>query len=254
MEAPPLLSQIENVHWRMSKLCFEDNDEHVSTDTYEKAKKNIRDTASTFIPKHSSYGSIDIMALSCTSMSFALGSSQVQKELSKGYPSAIIKTDMATAVVDALRYMCTNIEGNKIGLLTPYVNELHQKNINFLKNNGFNIVADHNLNLKTDSIISSVNPQSILECAKELINKADNIDVILIGCSALRSTGYGFIDYMEESLGVPVITSNQALMWHCLTWDRCCYAETEGLTKSSNISKQEIRGIKGYGKLFYEYK
>jgi hypothetical protein len=37
----------------MSKLCFEDNDEHVSTDTYEKAKKNIRDTASTFIPKHS---------------------------------------------------------------------------------------------------------------------------------------------------------------------------------------------------------
>lgn len=240
IEVYPLLSQIDNIRWRITKLSFKDNNEHISTNTYKKSKKNIKKAAATFLPRNNQdYGSLDIIALSCTSMSFALGSIQVQEELYKGYPDAIVTTDMATAIINALH----SINAYNIALLTPYIDELHQKNINFLTNNGFNVIVHHNLNLTKDSLVSSLNPESILEQAARLFNDNKlNVqpDTLFICCSAFRSTGYGFIDHIEKTLGVPVITSNQALMWECLD-------------KSPKISQEEIRNVKGYGQLFEEY-
>ncbi len=238
VEVYPLLSQIDNICWRMTKLAFKNNNEHISTDTYVKSKKNIKKAASTFLPiDNKDYGSLDIITLSCTSMSFVLGSAQVQEELLKGYPNDIVTTDMATAIINALH----KINASNIALLTPYSNELHQKNITLLKDNSFNIVIHHNLNLTRDSLVSSLNPESILKQAKILVIHSNvKLDAIFICCSAFRSTGYGFIDHMEKTLGIPVITSNQALMWECLD-------------KSPKISKEEIRSVKGYGKLFSEY-
>ena len=49
--------------------------------------------------------------------------------------------------------------------------------------------------------------------------------------------GYGFIDRLEEEIGTPVITSNQAMMWNCLK-------------DSKNVTDEEVKSIKGYGGLF----
>ena len=232
-EIPFILFQIKNICWRMQKLSFENNDFRITLKTYKNSIKNIKNAASTFIPiDNKCYGSIDIIVLACTSMSFSLGPSKVQEELLKGYPNALIATDTATAIISALKYLKENC---KIGLLTPYISELHQKNIDFLIENNFNVVSDYNLNLDNDAKITSINPQTIIKYI-ELMNIKD-IDVILLSCNALRTTGYGFIDYMEKKFNRPVITSNQALVWHCLH-------------KCSKIDKKDIKNIKGYGSLF----
>ena len=49
--------------------------------------------------------------------------------------------------------------------------------------------------------------------------------------------GYGFIDQLEKELGKPVITSNQAMIWHCL---KLC----------KNITDDDLMSVKGYGVLF----
>ena len=240
-EVPFILSQIKGVCWRMQKLNFENNDDIIISKTYENAMKNIKKAASTFIPTDNTrYGGIDIIALACTSMSFTLGPEKVQEELLKGYPNALISTDMATATINALQCFKNNTMQCNIGLLTPYVNELHIKYINFLTNYDFNIVFDYNLSLSTDTKVTSLNPESILDYAKFIIKQNNNITVMLIGCSAFRSTGYNFIDHAEEILGIPVITSNQALIWQCLH-------------KCSNIAKDDIKNIKGYGCLFRDH-
>ena len=62
----------------------------------------------------------------------------------------------------------------------------------------------------------------------------------MIVCHDLQSTfiqGYGFIDRLEEEIGKPVITSNQAMMWNCLK-------------VAKNVTDQEMKLIKGYGVLF----
>ena len=48
------------------------------------------------------------MAMCCTSLSFSLGPETVQKELKSGYPSAKAFTDMATASVNAIKYVSGN--------------------------------------------------------------------------------------------------------------------------------------------------
>lgn len=59
----------------------------------------------------------------------------------------------------------------------------------------------------------------------------------MLCCSAMRVCGYGFIDELEQRLNLPVITSTQALLYHCLR-------------ESGPITVDEIRAVRGYGQLF----
>ena len=240
-EIPFIFIQIKDICWRMQKLKFENDDNNITLKTYENSKKNIKIAASIFIPiDNNSYGSIDIIALACTSMSFSLGSDEVQKELLNGYPNALIATDMATSILESLECFRNKDSNNcDVILITPYSNEMHKKNIEFLSSNNINIIADYNFNLYTDSEISSINPQSIIDCIKNILAFPPyvNIDAILISCNALRVTSCGLIDKMEKIFNIPIVTSNQALAWHCL---HLC----------DKVDKNEIKNIKGYGKLF----
>ena len=73
-EAPPLLSQISGVLWRFTKMGFDEGDDKICKEVYERAKKNISTAAKCFLPKDlESYGSLDVVAMCCTSLSFTLG-------------------------------------------------------------------------------------------------------------------------------------------------------------------------------------
>ena len=55
----------------------------VSSDMYRQKKGTIRQAAGSFLPREAGvYGSVDVMLLACTSMSFVLGTSDVQEVLS----------------------------------------------------------------------------------------------------------------------------------------------------------------------------
>ena len=241
MEAPFLLSQIPGVMWRNQKMKFEKDDELITSGTFERAKKNIKFAAGAFLPvSGESFGSLDVVALTCTSLSFTLGTADTQAELLEGYPN-VVAVDMASSILNSLNSVCNNnLIEHKIGVLTPYINELHNNNINFLKRNGVFVLNHLNLNIPVDFLVSQLSPDSIFMKACELYQKNSSISVLIICCSALRSTQYGFIDRLEKKLNIPVITSNQAMMWECLQ-------------KSKNIGKDEIKGVIGYGRLFYEY-
>ena len=73
-EAAPILSQIPGVLWRFTRMNFEDEDEDISEEVYVRAKKNISKASKTFLPAdRESYGSVDVVAMCCTSLSFTLG-------------------------------------------------------------------------------------------------------------------------------------------------------------------------------------
>lgn len=184
------------------------------------------------------YGGVDVLAMSCTSLSFTLGPAAVQTELLKGYPSASVATDMASAVVHAIKSVCAQDSECHIALLTPYIKSVHKSGADFLIANGIDIVAEHNMGCLTDMDTSSVNPASIHALSKALVGSASKkVDALFISCSAFRSTGPGFIDELEAAVSIPVITSNQAMMWECLK-------------QCKGIAAEDLRAVKGYGKLF----
>lgn len=70
----PVLRQIPGILWRSARMRFEEGDVEINENVYERSKKYISEASKSFLPLNNKlYGSIDIMAMFCTSMSFVLG-------------------------------------------------------------------------------------------------------------------------------------------------------------------------------------
>jgi len=239
-EIAGILNQIKGVKWHLQKLHYNHSDVNITMKFFQRLRKNIKLATSVFNPQNSSnndYGLIKVITLACTSMSFLLTPEVIHNDLFINHN--IITNDMATSVLNAVNSL-KNQKDDKIALLTPYINDVHQCNIDFLSTHGCNIVLNYNLNFKQDSLTSALNPKVIELLVCEMLNKFEGkIEIFILGCNAFRVTEYGFIDNLEEKYNIKVVTSNQATIWHALQL---------ALANTPNIS--EIKKIKGYGMLF----
>ena len=143
----------------------------------------------------------------------------MQSELHKGYPNANIAIDMASAVVYAIKSVCmitTESCRIRLALLTPYIDSVHQKNIDYLNENGIDVVIDHNLGFRADKQTTSMSPMSIYEHVKCLASICSDIDVFFVGCSAFRSTGIYYNNYQLNRLKIIVNTNWSYVNLHFL--------------------------------------
>ena len=200
-EGPALISRLPGVRLRLQKLDLDG--ERLDLSNYETGRGRIERAAATLRP------GVDVIGLACTSLAFALGREAAQAELRSGQPGAKV-TDMATAALAALE----TLGARRPAVLTPYLDELHQRNLELFRDAGYDVVSDRNLGLATDFEITAVTQSSVMECAVA----ADHAqaDVLFIGCSAFRACTPGFLDELEERLRKPVLSSQQVFLWHLL--------------------------------------
>ena len=123
------------------------------------------------------------------------GTRAVHAELSKGYPNSEVTVDMASSVVKAIKSVkrTTEKDAPKIALLTPYIDAVHDVNVQYLKENGIDVIQQHNLRFQVDTQTTSMSPESIFKHSKALAGLNSDIDALFIGCSAFRSTGISSI-------------------------------------------------------------
>ena len=152
-------------------------------------------------------GSLDVVTYGCTSGSLVIGEHRVHELLLEGAPGARSSSIIA-AVIRALRA----VSASSIVVATPYLDEINQMEKDCLQDAGFNVLDIQGLNLERDSDMVRVMPEFIAEMAVEL-DRID-ADAVFISCGALRSIE--IIDQVEQRLGKPVITSNQAMAWDAL--------------------------------------
>ena len=77
---------------------------------------------------------------------------------------------------------------------------------------GFEVLDIQGLNLTYDCDLVRVAPGFIAEFAQAV--DRPEADAIFISCGALRACEV--IDEIGQATGKPVVTSNQAMLWHCL--------------------------------------
>jgi hypothetical protein len=65
-----------------------------------------------------------------------------------------------------------------------------------------------------DAMTTQITPSEIRHLAQKL--NVQSAQVIVIGCSAFRACGPGFITDLEHRLNKPVVTSTQAYLWWML--------------------------------------
>jgi maleate isomerase len=163
----------------------------------------LADCAATLLPD----GSLDVVCYACTSGSLVIGEERVFAELQRGAPGAQA-TSLITGVIRALN----KIGARRIVVATPYLDEVNQREVDYLQQAGFEVISLCGLNLEKDSDMVRVAPEFIAEFA--LAQDRADADAIFISCGALRSLQV--IAEIEERAGKPAICSNQAMIWDCL--------------------------------------
>jgi maleate isomerase len=149
---------------------------------------------------------LQIIAYACTSCATNLGDDHVCGVINEGRPD-VHAINPALSGREALKALGVK----KIGLVTPYFEEVSLSVAGYFEEHG--IEVDHNIymNCEDDYQISRVSPLSLLNAS---IQASKDVDAVFLSCAALPAMGQ--IEAIEEKIGIPVVTSNQAMIWHSL--------------------------------------
>lgn len=115
-----------------------------------------------------------------------------------------------TAIVEAIKSL--NLQ--KISVMTPYVDEINEKEKEFLEHNipGLEVLSIKGLGIVGNLPKGKLNPFSSYPIIKKWdVNESEGI---FISCTNWRT--FEIIEYLEKDLKKPVITSNQAALWRAL--------------------------------------
>jgi maleate cis-trans isomerase len=99
----------------------------------------------------------------------------------------------------------------KLVLVSPYVKETNEREVNYLSEAGYTVLHELGLGLETHAY-SAVTPEEWKKVVKE--NARAEADGYFLSCTATRMIEA--IDDLEKDLAKPVISSNQATIWACL--------------------------------------
>ncbi|NJE47758.1 maleate cis-trans isomerase [Thermococcus sp. GR7] len=152
---------------------------------------------------------IELILYGCTSGSF-IGGKDFEKELEAKIENEVNVpvVSTSTAVVEALKML----DAQSILVITPYTDEINEREKEFLEANDFEVLDIRGLGIEDNAQIGKLEPYEAYRLAKATF--VDEADAIFISCTNLRT--FEIIEPLEEDLGVPVVTSNQASLWLAL--------------------------------------
>ncbi|HTN95976.1 MAG TPA: Asp/Glu racemase [Nordella sp.] len=152
---------------------------------------------------------LDVIAFSCTSGTVAIGLDKVHAIISAVRPGVAISTPIEAGLA-ALHKLGTT----KIALLTPYRPATSDLVAGFFEESGLSIRAKTTLNLVGDLDMNRVSADCLAAAARSCLAQAPGSEALFISCTGLRTSSV--IQRLEDEVRLPVVTSNQALAWHCL--------------------------------------
>ncbi|MCD6244010.1 MAG: aspartate/glutamate racemase family protein [Candidatus Korarchaeota archaeon] len=152
---------------------------------------------------------VDLIAYGCTTGSLVggLGYDLRLAEEIKG-TSGIKAITTAGAVLDALRQLSVE----KVAVATPYIDEVNEKEKEFLEANGFQVVNIKGLQIEENLEIGRQPPEVAYRLAKDV--DRPEAEAVFISCTNFRTIEV--IAVLEADLGKPVFSSNTATLWASL--------------------------------------
>lgn len=170
---------------------------------------------------------VDRLIFHCTAVS--MHSPEIPGEIARRVAAVtqIPLTITSEAIVEALR----TLGATKIVLMTPYPQEVNDREVAFLRSRGVTVLQERGLGLSGGVAMSAIEPERWFR--ETVAMRRPDADAYFLSCTTIRSVEV--IDALEAELGKPVLTSNQAVLWRAL--------------RESGFNDK----IRGYGRLLTEY-
>lgn len=166
---------------------------------------------------------LDVIAYGCTAASIVLGNDVVTSYLNAAKPDTPCVTP-SSAAFDAF----DALGAGRVSVLTPYSPEVTDELAQYFATHGPDVINAACFGLTDDRQMARISEDSIVEAAIAACHP--QADALFLSCTALRAATCA--QRIEDKIGKPVVTSNQAVIWRCL--------RHAGL----------MQPISGYGRLF----
>ena len=150
---------------------------------------------------------LDVMIYACTSGTVAIGQDKVVELIHASRPGVKVTTPVS-AVDSALQ----QFGAKRISILTPYTENVNQGVAEVFGQQGYDVLSIAGFGFEDDTAMTFISPEDIARAAVESCDP--KAEVMFLSCTALRASVV--IEQIEQQLGIPVISSNQALVWHSL--------------------------------------
>ena len=150
---------------------------------------------------------LDAIIYGCTSGTVASGVDKIEQLIHRSCPGVPV-TNPASAALAAF----VHFGARRISILTPYTEAVNLEMAKFFEAQGIEVINIVGFGFENDMAMTGIPPQSIAEVAENVCDK--DADLLFISCTAIRAAAV--IEDIEQSIGIPVVTSNQALVWHSL--------------------------------------
>ncbi|QGA55405.1 maleate cis-trans isomerase [Sulfolobus sp. E5-1-F] len=153
-----------------------------------------------------------IISYACTTGSLFKGPTHHEEIIRRIEKTAKVPaTATSGSVINALRKLGVK----RLVLLTPYIEEVNKKEIEFLFKNDFEVVRNAGMGIRENIRIGQVTPEEVYNFAINVLKDIkEDYEGIFISCTNLRT--FEILDRIERKLGKPVISSNSATLWEVL--------------------------------------
>jgi len=154
-----------------------------------------------------------VIGYACTSGATIIGPRNVAAAVRNAggghrFAGAVI-TDPLTAVKAAARAL--NVI--RLGFVSPYVPGVSAAMRAALEADGFTISTFGSFEQSEEAVVARISAQSVYDAMLRVGQSAD-CDAVFVSCTNIRTLEV--LPDAEQALGLPIVTSNQALAWHML--------------------------------------
>lgn len=159
---------------------------------------------------------LDAIGYGCTSGATVIGSRSIARIIGETHPGTAV-TDPIRAVEAALAVL----GARRIAFVSPYLPEVSAPLRDRLADKGIETLSEVSFGEAEDRKVARISEASTRSAMLAAVRPG--VEAIFASCTNLRT--FGIIDAVERETGLPVVSSNQALIWHML---RLAGAETGG--------------------------
>lgn len=174
----------------------------VSRDTLQQMDQTLPPAAKLF-PQVADFS---VIGYGCTS-----GTAQIGADHIANLVQASAKTDHVTQPVSALIAACRHLGIERLGFLSPYVQEVSAHLVDTLARADIACPAFASFEEGCETVVAHISQDSTYDAALALAAQG-GIDALFLSCTNLRTLD--IIDRLEAETGLPVLSSNQVLAWH----------------------------------------
>lgn len=149
---------------------------------------------------------LDAVGYGCTSGASVIGAGRVAELIGQG-TSVRSVTDPLTALIAACRAMGIG----KLAIVSPYVEAVSDGLRVALEDAGISTPAFGSFEEADEAKVVRIAPASVAAAA-ETVASAGQAEAVFLSCTNLRALDA--VAAVEQRTGLPVLTSNQVLLWH----------------------------------------